>query len=268
MTADHGQLLKRLEPAVRPVESTPEADWRSPGSTERGAYAPASDLPFRHLIEMAARGDLASGRTIRIAPGIEIGPEDQARIALAADRAEAAGSGRALLLLRDESFLLDVRDRRIPEQVQSRGEESDDPHDGKRTATLALDHPRWIVRADDPADRERDAERNDADKNVDPAAAGGHDRAGRADEMSDSGSQSTAPASMFPASNMIGGASLDDARRDRLITGIDSAIIIRTDDEPRGRSRADDAHALNLALRHLASRAEHSFARGRPAHEP
>ena len=105
MPIDPVQLLKQLEPAVRPVGS-------------RAAAAPPAlfeDRSFDDLLTLVSSGSISSGRPVRATVDLDP-PLDDAqrdRLAAAADLAEASGAGRALMLIDGRGLVLDVADRSI-----------------------------------------------------------------------------------------------------------------------------------------------------------
>ncbi|MCP4013252.1 MAG: hypothetical protein GY728_09100 [Phycisphaeraceae bacterium] len=103
MNIDPRQLLRRLEPAVRPAGI---------GSAEGRASVETAD--FDDLLARAADGEFASGRSIDQAR-LEEPVEDRfaERLAGIADAAEAAGYERVLVIAEDRPLLLEVAERRI-----------------------------------------------------------------------------------------------------------------------------------------------------------
>jgi hypothetical protein len=102
---DSRQLLRRLEPAVRPVGID---------SSIAGERASIEEAGFEELLERAANGEFASGRKIdesRLEPTLDDRFAD--RLAGIADAAEAAGFAQVLVIAGDRPLLLAVSDRRI-----------------------------------------------------------------------------------------------------------------------------------------------------------
>jgi hypothetical protein len=98
-------LLKQLEPAIRPAYL---------GTPPTGPTAPLEQQPFDELLASAKAGRLASGRDVSAAhEGEPISPEQFKRLAVAADRAEASGAQRAVLLLDGRALMLDVQTRTV-----------------------------------------------------------------------------------------------------------------------------------------------------------
>ncbi len=104
-------LLKQLEPAVRPAYMGPPASRPT---------APLEQQPFDELLASAKAGRLASGRAIStVHEGEPISPEQLQRLAIAADRAEASGAQRAVLLLDGRALLLDVATRTVSMELSA-----------------------------------------------------------------------------------------------------------------------------------------------------
>lgn len=110
MAFDASQLLKRLEPAVRP-------------SGGRDAHVPArfEDRGFGELLALVSAGGVSTGQPLRcdceLDPALDEAQES--RLAAAADRAIAAGAERALMLIDGRALVVDVRDRAIASELQS-----------------------------------------------------------------------------------------------------------------------------------------------------
>ncbi len=107
---DSIQLLRQLEPAVRPGQA------RTP--TNRGSAA-IEHQSFDQLMAQAARGEMESGRTTRLAfePGEELDEQQIQRLSAAADRAEAAGARRALMMMDGRGFIMDVDQRTLTAEL-------------------------------------------------------------------------------------------------------------------------------------------------------
>lgn len=103
MNIDPRQLLRRLEPAVRPA-----------GTVSSEGRASVETAGFDDLLARAADGEFASGRSIDQA-GLEDPIEDRFadRLAGIADAAEVAGYERVLVIAEDRPLLLEVAERRI-----------------------------------------------------------------------------------------------------------------------------------------------------------
>ncbi|MAD19144.1 MAG: hypothetical protein CMJ52_02850 [Planctomycetaceae bacterium] len=103
MNIDPRQLLRRLEPAVRPAGVASPEGRRSIGIAD-----------FDELLSRAADGEFASGRSIdqaRLESPIEDRFAD--RLSEIADAAQAAGYERILVIADQRPLLLDIADRRI-----------------------------------------------------------------------------------------------------------------------------------------------------------
>lgn len=112
MTVDATQLLKRLNPAVRPAYGA---------SGGAGAATPIDQQSFDQLLTQASRGGIVSGRQVEV--GCDMHPPLDAsqleRLTSAADQAEASGSKRALMLIDGRAVVLDVSSRTIEAEVSS-----------------------------------------------------------------------------------------------------------------------------------------------------
>jgi len=106
MTLNAAQLLKHLEPAVRPGLA-PARPTKAHGSFETQT--------FEQLLSLASRGQVSSGRQIETATDLQppLDPAQLERLAVAADQAEAAGSKRALMMIDGRGVVLDVHSRTI-----------------------------------------------------------------------------------------------------------------------------------------------------------
>ena len=102
-------LLRRLEPAVRPGFAGPSA----PASID--ATATLDTQPFEALLAGAFRGEIHSDQPLHIACDIQppLSDEQVQRLSLAADRALAGGANMALLMLDGRGVIVDVRSRAI-----------------------------------------------------------------------------------------------------------------------------------------------------------
>lgn len=102
-------LLRRLEPAVRPV-SEPTA-LRLVGPDEE-------DDAFAALLASAERGTLESGRAVMVSSGLgEIDAEGLRRIGRALDVAESLGARRAVLVHRGRGLVASVLERSIEREL-------------------------------------------------------------------------------------------------------------------------------------------------------
>src|SRR6267142_1940354 len=110
MAIDSTQLLKRLNPAVRPGMA---------GPSNSSAHKPIEQQSFDQLLRLASRGSICSGRQIEV--GCELQPPLEAgqleRLASAADQAQAEGSSKALMLVDGRALILDVASRRIEAEL-------------------------------------------------------------------------------------------------------------------------------------------------------
>ncbi len=87
-----------------------------PSAISRPAQARAGDgAEFRSLLERAQGGEVSSGLPVTIAPGagVTLTQAQLTRLADAADRAEAQGASRALVLIDGMALRLDVGVREV-----------------------------------------------------------------------------------------------------------------------------------------------------------
>ena len=80
-----------------------------------GRPAPKAEGGFASLLDRARSGSLSSGLGVTVdeLAGVELTPEQLARLADAADRAQAQGAQRALVLIDGQALTLDVAVREI-----------------------------------------------------------------------------------------------------------------------------------------------------------
>jgi hypothetical protein len=97
-------LLKRLEPAVRPMSAS-------------RAEAPRGEVEFESLLQLVSSGEPVGGAVQ--ASGKELDEGQQKRLAAAADLATAHGFDRVIVMLDGRSLLLDVRERAVKEEVKA-----------------------------------------------------------------------------------------------------------------------------------------------------
>lgn len=78
-----------------------------------------ADSGFAELLAKAREGEISSGLPVTLAPGaeVELTESQLARVAKAADRAEAQGATRALLLIDGVALTLDVGVRQVTGSV-------------------------------------------------------------------------------------------------------------------------------------------------------
>ena len=111
MTIDPRQLLRRLEPAVRPAGVASSAERR----------ASVADGAFEELFELAREGGVESGRMPELADGASLEPATLAQVARALDLAEARGARRAVVVAEGRAFVADVPARTL-ERLETRDE--------------------------------------------------------------------------------------------------------------------------------------------------
>jgi hypothetical protein len=136
MVLSAAQLLKNLEPAIRPGAITPPSSNR--------ATAPLESQSFEQLLALAKSGQFSSGRPVElefeVQPPLE--PAQLDRLAQAADQAEAAGAKNALMLIDGRAFVLDVENRTLTAELS--------PAQANR---MAMVDTAIVVEPDDSQDR-------------------------------------------------------------------------------------------------------------------
>lgn len=134
MTTDPLQLLRRLEPAVRPATAPAAA---------RHGRAPFEQQGFDELLALVSTGAVTSGEPVRPSSDAGLGEpldDDQlARLAAAADLARSAGARRAVMLIDGRSLVLDVARRELTAELT----------DGARTEVVELDAAVYVSAATD-----------------------------------------------------------------------------------------------------------------------
>ncbi len=112
MTLDSAQLLRQLEPVVRPG-FTP--------STPVPARPGLADQSFDELLALASRGAIESGRRVQITfePNEALDDQQITRLSSAADLAEASGARRAITLIDGRGFVLDVAQRTLTAELSA-----------------------------------------------------------------------------------------------------------------------------------------------------
>ena len=112
MSIDPAQLLKRLEPPVRPGAAS--------GSTAL-PHLPIEQQSFDQLLTLVASGDVRSDRPIELAfsPGDELSEEQMNRLAAAEDLAQTRGARRALMLIDGRGLVMDVAGRKLEAELAS-----------------------------------------------------------------------------------------------------------------------------------------------------
>jgi hypothetical protein len=110
MTMDPLQLLRRLEPPVRPAWAR-GAEITGPTSLEQAGFA--------DLLQLVARGQVASGRAVTVGfePASPLSEEQMLRLASAADLAETHGARRSLMLIDGRGLVLDVPGRTLTDEL-------------------------------------------------------------------------------------------------------------------------------------------------------
>ena len=105
MSPTSAELLRMLGSVLAP----------NPAQNLAAGAAPAAGLDFASLLRQAGAGDLSSGLGVTIAKGagVQLSNEQLLKLAAAADRAEAQGATRALVLIDGRALKLDVAVRQI-----------------------------------------------------------------------------------------------------------------------------------------------------------
>ncbi len=111
MVTDPTQLLRQLEPAVRPGAAPSAARGRSPLEAQS----------FDELLAQARRGAVRSDRPVEYAYAAQqkLDAEQLERLSAAADLAEASGARRALMLVDGRGLLLDVGARALEGELSA-----------------------------------------------------------------------------------------------------------------------------------------------------
>lgn len=110
MTIDPRQLLRRLEPAVRPA-----------GESSVQPRLSAADGDFLELLSLAKSGGVESGREPVVADGSTLEPATLAQVARALDLAQSRGARRAAVVAEGRTYVADVASRRL-ERLETRDE--------------------------------------------------------------------------------------------------------------------------------------------------
>jgi len=110
MNHDEGDLLRALSSGARSRGIAESA--AVPRTDTASAIGAAS---FQGLLEKARAGNVSSGLPVTIAKGagVELTDEQLGRVAAAADRAQASGATRALVMIDGKAIKLDVGVRTI-----------------------------------------------------------------------------------------------------------------------------------------------------------
>ncbi len=106
MTSNPLNMLKMLGRTGAGPTIAPGVPGGRPDITKAG---------FADLLKMARAGEMSSGREVSIDPGVkaDLTSEQKTALASAADRAEAAGLNRALVIVNGQGFVLDVASRSV-----------------------------------------------------------------------------------------------------------------------------------------------------------
>lgn len=162
MTLNPADMLRRLAAGIGPAAGarpvTPVAPARSATGLEK--------LGFADLLNKARAGELQTSLPVTVDEGVgaELSADQLARLAKAADRAEAAGLATALVQLDGQNLLLDVQQRRVTGVVDSTRSvasgidgvivaESAMPADGQPAALAQLPRASLLKLLDRPSSR-------------------------------------------------------------------------------------------------------------------
>lgn len=108
MAVNSAQLLRQLEPAVRPVAAS------APAAASQWAL-PLEAQSFESLLKLASAGAMRSERAVGVAfdaqPPLE--PAQLERLGAAADVAQASGAKRAAMIIDGRTLILDVENRTL-----------------------------------------------------------------------------------------------------------------------------------------------------------
>jgi hypothetical protein len=110
MTIDPRQLLRRLEPAVRPV-----------GTSNAEPRLSTADGDFMELLSLARAGGIESGREPLVVDGSELDPSTIAQIGRALDLAQGRGARRAVVVAEGRTYIAEVATRHL-ERLETRDE--------------------------------------------------------------------------------------------------------------------------------------------------
>jgi len=125
--SDSSDMLKRLEPAVRPGAVGDRSEDVAFGGVQSSAAKTFADslestsiehLSFGDLVDLMESGKLGVGQPVHVSDDVELDESERTALVQAADHAQAAGSRRAVVLLGSRSFLLDVAARRVEQPLE------------------------------------------------------------------------------------------------------------------------------------------------------
>jgi hypothetical protein len=112
MTIDPAQLLRKLEPAIRPAAAPARAV---------DPQRPLEQRSFDELLTLVSAGGVDSGRPVSVRAGLALQPpldEGQlGRLGRAVDTAAAEGSQRAVMLIDGRGLVADVAARSITDEL-------------------------------------------------------------------------------------------------------------------------------------------------------
>jgi hypothetical protein len=107
MSLDGDHLLKRLQPVVRPCG----LEFEPRGGT------PSGSGDFARLIELAAAGELVSGRPVSHQRSTCLDRSELDQLSRACDALESAGIEHGAVLMNERTFLIDVATRVIQREL-------------------------------------------------------------------------------------------------------------------------------------------------------
>jgi hypothetical protein len=113
MVLSAAQLLRNLEPAVRPGALVPPTVQPN---------VPLEAQSFDELLAQASKGKMASGRDVDVSFDAQppLDSTQLKRLQKAADQAEAAGAKQALMMIDGRNFVLDVENRTLTAELSPR----------------------------------------------------------------------------------------------------------------------------------------------------
>jgi len=111
MKIDPSKLLKRLEPAVRPVG----------GASAPQGRRPIEQQGFDELLTLVSTGAVRSEQPIHVPEHLADSFDDaqRERLGSAADTAEAAGAERALMLIDGRGVTMDIKQRAVTAELKA-----------------------------------------------------------------------------------------------------------------------------------------------------
>lgn len=104
-------LLRRLEPAVRPETAS---------GKDGGVPTLFESRSFDELLHGAAAGQVRSGRPVQVSESVHpsLDAAQLERLGAAADRAEASGARRALMMIDGRGLVMDIATRSVSSEMK------------------------------------------------------------------------------------------------------------------------------------------------------